>query len=502
MAKRKKTIRKAKVKDKSAATDRRFIEIVNWNKAQCMSKGNVPWMKLYTSLLDNDAFGFLDDPSRMLIIGLWLYAARMGHDVFRADPRWLRRKIPMLNRDPDLDPLLEAADDRGCPTPFLRYCGPLGTGQPSEPAPPAEAKPAGQEKATEKREGKGIEDHKPSEPIETSKLDQGQAQAACAVQPAPGLSDRPQPDRRLIKLIQRNGGSGTVRDVMRSTRMFPDAAAAEQALDRLVEAGCGQWETIPCGPDGGHPTRRFVLSAAVDTTADTTVDTTVDTTPKIPDCSVVSGVLAAPSRACAQGEERRGEKSRGEQTGDGREEQRREEKRREEKRRAEQRRAEQSRAETGEKTASQSTADQKTSEPADPPKPDQGQAQAACAVQPAPGLSSRPQPDRGRRSLSSAGEYDIHDLAVGRRVHRALHLLSDPDEGDGYTEVCSFASVLHGIMQLHARSPPEFRDRLGMRLLKLAGKIAKSKAARNKSRVWISKAREIAASDKWTQTPV
>lgn len=340
--KRKKTIRKAKVKDKSAATDRRFIEIVNWKMAQCMSKVNAPWMKLYTSLLDNDAFGNLDDESRMLIIGLWLYSARVGHHVFLADPRWLRRKIPMLNTDPNLDPLLEAADDRGCPTPFLRYCGPPGTDRPSR-----------------------------------------------------------------------------------------------------------------------------------------------------------AGARDAGGRARARGEE-----SRGEQTGDGREEKKREKKRRAEESRGEQSRAEQNRAEPGEKTASQGTVDQKTSEPADPSKPDQGQAQAARAAQPAPGLSSQPQPDRGRRSLSSAGEYDIHDIAVGRRVHRALHLLSDPDEGDGYSEVCSFASVLHGIMQLHARSPPEFRDRLGMRLLKLAGKIAKSKAARNKSRVWISKAREIAASDKWSQAPV
>ena len=88
---------------------------------------------------------------------------------------------------------------------------------------------------------------------------------------------------------------------------------------------------------------------------------------------------------------------------------------------------------------------------------------------------------------------------MGRRVHRALRLFSDPDEGDGYSEVCSFASVLRGIMQLHSRSPPEVRDRLEMRLLKLASKIANSKSARNKSQVWISKAREIAASDKWTQ---
>ncbi len=364
-----------------------------------MSRTNAPWMKLYTSLLDNDAFGNLDDESRMLIIGLWLYTARVGHFVFLADPRWLRRKIPMLNTDPNLDPLLEATDDRGCPTPFLRYCGPPGTDQPTE------AKPTGQEKPTKKQGKKSTKKERKEEEsrgVETSFL------------------------------------------------------GAQTQLKRY----CGPPETDQLSRAGAHAREeRRVEERRV--------------------------------------EERRAEESRGEQTRDGRAE-----KKREKKRKAEENRAEQSRAETGDKTASQGTEDQKTSEPVDPPKPDQGSAQATSVAQPAPGFSSPPRPDRGRRRLSSAGGYDIHDLAVGRRVHRALHLLSDPDEGDGYSEVCSFASVWHGIMQLHARSPPEFRDRLGMRLLKLAGKIAKSKTARNKSRVWIGKAREIAASDKWSQTLV
>lgn len=385
MTKRKKAAQKVKVKDDSAAADRRFIEIVNWKIAQCISTNNAPWMKLYTSLLDNDAFGNLDDESRMLIISLWLYTARVGHHVFLADPRWLRRKIPMLNTDPNLDPLLEATDDRGCPTPFLRYCGP----------------PTGQEKATKKQE------------------------------------------KRATK---KQGKKSTKKQEKKSTKK--ESRGVETAF-----LGAQTQLNRYCGPPETDQ----------------------------------------PSRAGAHArEKRRGEESRGEQTRDGREE-----KKREKKRRAEERRAEQSRAETGDKTASQSTVDQKTSEPADPPKPDQGQAQAAYAVQPAPGLSNQPRPDRRRRSLSSAVKYDRHDLTVGRRVHQALRLLSDPDEGDGYSEVCSFASVLHGILEQHSRSPPEARDHLVLRIIKLAVKIAKSKSARSKSAIWISKAREIAASDKW-----
>jgi len=111
-------------KTQQMAAKTQFFEIANWHKAQCISKDNAPWMKLYTSLLDNDAFGNLDDEARMLIIGLWLYTARTGRYVFPADPRWIRRKIPMLNSDPDLSPLLTAIDDCGVPTPFIIYCDP------------------------------------------------------------------------------------------------------------------------------------------------------------------------------------------------------------------------------------------------------------------------------------------------------------------------------------------------------------------------------------------
>jgi hypothetical protein len=102
-----------------------FFELVNWKKAQPRMKGkDNPWMKLYTSLLDNDQFAGMDDSGRVLIVCLWLYAARSGQHVFPADPAWIRRKIPLLTGDPDLGPLLDARDIYGNPAPFIAYCEP------------------------------------------------------------------------------------------------------------------------------------------------------------------------------------------------------------------------------------------------------------------------------------------------------------------------------------------------------------------------------------------
>ena len=89
-----------------------------------MRPGRNDWMKLYTSLLDHDGFAALDDSARMLIVALWLYTADSGQRVLPTDPAWLKRKIPMLNGTPDLQPLLTATDVYGNPTPFIAYCKP------------------------------------------------------------------------------------------------------------------------------------------------------------------------------------------------------------------------------------------------------------------------------------------------------------------------------------------------------------------------------------------
>ncbi len=114
--------RKPKKTERRETSDElQYFELVNWTKAQPnIPDRDAPWVKLYTSLLDNDAFGAMDDSARMLIVALWLYAGRSGRHVFPADPKWLRKKISMLNQDPDLTPLLEAKDAYGEPKPFVR----------------------------------------------------------------------------------------------------------------------------------------------------------------------------------------------------------------------------------------------------------------------------------------------------------------------------------------------------------------------------------------------
>ena len=70
--------------------------------------------------------------------------------------------------------------------------------------------------------------------------------------------------RRLIEMIQAKGGTVTIRDVQRSSRKYPTAVDAKQALNALVEAEVGRWEDPEPGPTGGHPVRRFVLKRGVD----------------------------------------------------------------------------------------------------------------------------------------------------------------------------------------------------------------------------------------------
>jgi len=73
-------------------------------------------------------------------------------------------------------------------------------------------------------------------------------------------SDEERDRRRLLELIERKGGSVTIRGLLRSSRMFATASEAEMALDVLVQAGKGRWESPEPGSHGGRPTRRFVLT--------------------------------------------------------------------------------------------------------------------------------------------------------------------------------------------------------------------------------------------------
>ena len=69
-----------------------------------------------------------------------------------------------------------------------------------------------------------------------------------------------QEQRELVEFIERRGGTVTVRDVITYYRSLKNQREkAEQQLDALVKAGCGQWEPVPTTPRGGQPTRKFRL---------------------------------------------------------------------------------------------------------------------------------------------------------------------------------------------------------------------------------------------------
>jgi hypothetical protein len=51
-----------------------------------------------------------------------------------------------------------------------------------------------------------------------------------------------------------------VRDVIAGVRSIADADAAEEALQRLVDAGRGRWIDKPPTEKGGRPARLFVLT--------------------------------------------------------------------------------------------------------------------------------------------------------------------------------------------------------------------------------------------------
>ncbi len=328
----------AKQRRVSESTEIRSFELVNWRKAQPRMKGEASWLKLYTSLLDHDGFAGLDDTSRVLIIALWLYAARSGGHILPADPAWLRRKIPILNSPPDLKPLLDARDCYGEPTPFVRYCDAPGTRRKS--ANKERKKESTKERNKEKIKERDREDRE-------KKID---------------LESRGVPARKRVPRKKKK--------------------------------------------------ERVILRAE------------------------------------------RERDSRAEQT--------------------------------------------QKNKPADPLNPDDlGRQRLGPTQSGAPDVDRPARANLERSRLSYAAgltvpQYDRHDLAFGLRIHQTLRLGSNPDQGEGLSEVASFAAVWHRIRAQLARAPPEIIDRLGARGIKEARRIGKSRTAKNRSSVWISLIRKIA----------
>ena len=102
-----------------------------------------------------------------------------------------------------------------------------------------------------------------------------------------GESDEGRDRRQLVELIRRKGGTVTGRDLMRSSRMYPTADDAEEALKELTDAGFGRLEFDNHGGGRGRPVQRFILTDTVD------VDTNGLNAGENDDCVGVDGVNGA-----------------------------------------------------------------------------------------------------------------------------------------------------------------------------------------------------------------
>lgn len=70
-----------------------YIEVVGFGKFQHYKNRNPPWIKLHNSILENIAFGDLNDEHKAHLMLIWLLASRMEKGLVPADPKWIGRKI-------------------------------------------------------------------------------------------------------------------------------------------------------------------------------------------------------------------------------------------------------------------------------------------------------------------------------------------------------------------------------------------------------------------------
>lgn len=76
-----------------------------------------------------------------------------------------------------------------------------------------------------------------------------------------GEDDDERDQRRTVELLERRGGSITVRELQQTSHRFRTAGAAQDALNALAEAGLGRWEEVGPSAQGGRPTRVFRLNS-------------------------------------------------------------------------------------------------------------------------------------------------------------------------------------------------------------------------------------------------
>lgn len=81
-----------------------YFRVTNWDHYQHYSKRNPPWIKLYTSLLDDFAFLSLTESTRLLAFNLLMLAAKTGNKM-PISPPWLMTRLALS--EANLDALFE-----------------------------------------------------------------------------------------------------------------------------------------------------------------------------------------------------------------------------------------------------------------------------------------------------------------------------------------------------------------------------------------------------------
>jgi hypothetical protein len=81
-----------------------FFQVRNWPKFQHYSKRNPPWIKLYTSLLDDVEFLGLSESTRLLAMNILMFAGKTDNKLPK-NPEWLQVRFAM--QECDLQPLYD-----------------------------------------------------------------------------------------------------------------------------------------------------------------------------------------------------------------------------------------------------------------------------------------------------------------------------------------------------------------------------------------------------------
>jgi hypothetical protein len=92
-------------------TERLYIYVKDWHEHQPRSdRPNLPWLRLHTKLLGNDAWLELSPPDTKLLVTIWMLAQRYGNGRVKADQAWLmgQANVAYGPRSHNLERLVQA----------------------------------------------------------------------------------------------------------------------------------------------------------------------------------------------------------------------------------------------------------------------------------------------------------------------------------------------------------------------------------------------------------